>query len=313
MKHKIILFFLLATYSFSAYSQHNEALEMMQQFRYKEAIKVLGNAPQTTESQLLKAECHQKLYDYASAIGIYEKLFEKNPDNLSIIIAAAECASQSGDVDAAVKYWEKADILSPDNLYFQTKKAMAFYRAGDWTKTIESANAVFKSDSVPLLLRMTGDAYLNMDDAIMANYFFTKAIDENPSDYIALSRICEFYYALGEIGYDTVVVMTDNYLKNINENQRTIGQLNGMANYASGENKKALARLKKNVELGDNYFLFPGHELLCFEAVFRCNKMVGKSVRFKKRKRYKSIVLLRFGIGNDLRPQKRNRDSIGRS
>src|SRR5690606_20273043 len=111
-----------------------------------------------------------------------------------------------------LKYWIKTDSLSPENLFFQTKKAIAYYRNGNWQETIESTQTVFQSDSIPLLLRMTGDAFQNIHEPIWANYFYTKAYEKNPSDHLSLSRICEYFYAMEEDGYDTVAVMTEKYL-----------------------------------------------------------------------------------------------------
>lgn len=285
MKYKALLFFVCLVQSFFAYTQTDKASELMMQFRYREALEVLENVPETIESQSQKAECHQKLYDYAAAMRIYETLSQTDSDNLSFAIAAAECASQWGDADLSLKYWLKACDISPDNLFLETKKTMAFYRVGEWKKTIENIDAVLAKDSVPLLLRMAGDAYLNLQDPVMANYFFTKAIDKNPSDYIALSRICEFYYGLGDIGYDTVVVMTDKYLKNINENQKTIGQFNGMANYSLGNYKKSIERLNKNLELGDSTYTtvyFLGMSYYGSKLYFDAAKWLEKAYNIKK-------------------------------
>ena len=235
-------------------AQSNEVRSALQQYRYKEALLLLENEPETAENLLLKAESFEKLYNYADALTVYKRLLQNNPDDTELLISAAECASQAGDTESALKYWIKADSLSPGNLFFQTKKAMAYYRNGNWQETIESAQTVFQSDSIPLLLRMTGDAFLNLNDPIEAGYCYSKAYEKNPSDHLSLSRICEFYYALGEIGYDTVVVMTEKYLNEINPNQKSIGQFNGMANYSSGNFDKAIERLEANIALGDSSY-----------------------------------------------------------
>ncbi len=254
MKTKFIASIVLITLSASLSAQTLTAKDFMQQYRYKEAIEWLDSQPATAENLLSKAECYEKLYNFSDAFAVYEQLLQVNPDDLELVITAAECATQAGKTEQALKYWIMADELVPDNLFFQTKKSMAYYRNGNWQEMIESAQTVFKSDSVPVLLRMTGDAYQNLNDPIWANYFYTKAYHKNPADHLSLSRICEYFYAMGEDGYDTVVVMTEKYLNEINPNQKTIGQLNGMANYSSGEFDKAIERLKANVELGDSSY-----------------------------------------------------------
>lgn len=240
--------------SVSVSAQTPKAQDLMQQFRYKEAIEWLEDQPETIDNLLLKAESYEKLYNFTDALAVYQQLLQVNPDDIDLIISTAECASQAGNTEQSLQYWIKADSLSPDNLFLQTKKAMAYYRNGNWKETIVSSLNIFQTDSIPLLLRMTGDAFQNMGDPIWANYYYTKAYEKNPSDYIALNRICEYFYAMEEDGYDTVVVMTEKYLNEINPNQLSIGQMNGMANYSSGNFDKAIDRLKANVELGDSSY-----------------------------------------------------------
>lgn len=193
---KILLSVALIFCSIIAVSQSNDVRSALQNYRYEEALSLLGNEPETTENLLLKASCHEKLYNYTDALAVYEKLLPNNPENVEIVISAAECASQAGATETALNYWIKADSLSPENLFFQTKKAIAYYRNGNWQETIESAQTVFQSDSIPLLLRMTGEAFLNLNDPIEAGYYYSKAYEKNPSDHLSLGRICEFYYAL---------------------------------------------------------------------------------------------------------------------
>lgn len=177
-------------------AQTPTAQDLMQQFRYKEAIEWLEDQPETIDNLLLKAESYEKLYNFTDALAVYQQLLQVNPDDIDLIISTAECASQAGNTEQSLQYWIKADSLSPDNLFLQTKKAMAYYRNGNWKETIVSSLNIFQTDSIPLLLRMTGDAFQNMGDPIWANYYYTKAYEKNPSDYIALNRICEYFYAM---------------------------------------------------------------------------------------------------------------------
>lgn len=248
--------------SVSVSAQTLTAHDLMEQFRYKEAIEWLENQPETTENLLLQAESHEKLYNFTDALTVYQQLLQLNPDDIALIVSTAECASQAGDTESALNYWIKADSLSPGNLFFQTRKAMAYYRNGNWQETIESAQTVFQSDSIPLLLRMTGDAFLYTSNADSAIWFYVKSIEKNPSDHLAVSKLGNVYHAAQF--YEAAISITDKYLTEINPNQTTIGQLNGMANYSIGEFDKAIERLEANVELGDSsytttYFLGMSH------------------------------------------------------
>ena len=158
----IITIIILSMTSTLAEAQQDSVKNLMQQFRYKEAIEWLDNQPETIENLLLKAENYEKLYDYQAATTSYEKALAQDSTQLSIITALAESYYQGGDSDKSLVYWTKALQLSPENIYLKTKKAIAHYRLSDWMGTIESCKEVFETDSVPLLMRMTGDANLQL-------------------------------------------------------------------------------------------------------------------------------------------------------
>ncbi len=233
-------------------AQQDSVKNLMQQYRYKEAIEWLDNQPETVDNLLLKAESYEKLYDYYAATSTYEKALAQDSTQLSIIIALADSYYQIGDSDKSLGYWTKALQLSPESIYLKTKKAIAHYRISDWIGTIESCEKVFATDSVPLLMRMTGDANLQLLRVDTALFFYYKTIEKNPTDYIAVNKLANFYYA-AQI-YPEAIETTGNYLENINPNQKSVGQLHGMALYSNGDYKDAIERLELNTELGDSTY-----------------------------------------------------------
>ena len=251
MKFRICIIIQLACCTFWVSAQTDPVREAMRDYRYREAIELLERAPKSVEHMLLKAECYQMLYDYSAAMDIYESLTAGKHETVGMLTAAAECASQGGDHDASLKYWSQANELSPDNLYLQTKKAVAFYRAGDWKGTIRASEEVFKQDSIPMLLRIVGDAHIHLNDGIGLLYYI-KALEMNPADHVTLRTLCDFYYSAQV--YDSVISLTDHYLAEIDPDRKSIGQLNGMAHYVTGDYKKAIDRLKRNTALGDSTY-----------------------------------------------------------
>ena len=252
MKSSTILIIILSMISTLSQAQQDSVKIFMQQFRYKEAIEWLDNEPETVDNLFLKAENHEKLYDYHAATANYEKALAQDTTQLSIIIALAESYYQAGDSDKSLVYWTKALQLSSENIYLKTKKAIAHYRISDWIGTIESCRKVFETDSVPLLMRMTGDANLQLLRMDTALFYYNKTIEKNPSDYIAVNKLANFYYA-AKI-YPKAIETTGAYLKNINPNQKSVGQLHGMALYSNGDYKDAIERLELNTQLGDSTY-----------------------------------------------------------
>ena len=252
MKSSTILIIIFSMISTLSQAQQDSVKNLMHQFRYKEAIEWLDNQSETVDNLLLKAECFDKLYNYHAATATYEKALAQDSTQLSIIIALADSYYQTGDADKSLQYWSKALQLLPENIYLKTKKAIAHYRTSDWIGTIENCKDVFETDSVPLLMRMTGDANLQLMRVDTALFYYNKTIEKNPSDYIAVNKLANFYYA-AQI-YPEAIKTTGDYLKNINANQKNVGQLHGMALYSNGDYKYAIERLKLNTQLGDSTY-----------------------------------------------------------
>ena len=74
----------------------------------------------------------------------------------------------------------------------------------------------------------------------------------NPADHVTLRTLCDFYYSAQV--YDSVISLTDHYLAEIDPDRKSIGQLNGMAHYVTGDYKQAIDRLKRNTALGDSTY-----------------------------------------------------------
>ncbi len=252
MIRSTILITILSAFSMLSFAQHDPANKLMQEYRYKEAIEWLDDQPETIDNLLLKAECYEKLYDYHAAIPVYEKVLAQDTTQLSAIIALAESNYQAGEGDKSLAYWTKASQLSPENIYLKTKKAIAHYRISDWKGTIESSKTIFETDSVPLLLRMVGDANLQLLRLDTALFYYNKAVEKNPSDHVATNKLANFYYSAQV--YPEAIETTAAYLENINPNQKSVGQLHGMALYSNGDYKDAIKQLALNTQLGDSTY-----------------------------------------------------------
>lgn len=247
-----ILFSLLFLHSVWLLSQSNELQDALRNYQYNEVLILLESEPFTRENLQLKAHCYEKLYSYTSALNIYKQLVDEYPDDANLAISMAECAFQAGNSPLSLQCWIVADSLSPENQFIQTQKAMAFYRNNNWKQAIEQAKVVFEADSVPLLLRMVGDAYLYSSEGDSAIWYYSQAIAKNPADYLAVNKLGNIY--LGAKFYDAAINLTQTYLENINPGQQLIGQLNGMAHYSAGNYMEATQRLKENIILGDSSY-----------------------------------------------------------
>ena len=263
-----LLISLIAIFSFCSsvfFGQTVGVTELLDSYRYDDALELLTDEPETEQNLLLKASCLEKLYRFGDALEIYESVLHGNPDHFEAIILAAESSTSAGDAKQALHYWTKADSLSPENQFVRIKKAMAFYRNSDWKGTIGCAKEVFQTDSLPQLLRVTGDAFLYSNQGDSAIWYYNKAIEKNPKDALAVNKLANIYYSAKF--HEAAIELTDKYLTEVNVDDNPIGQLNGMANYAFGNFTKAVERLEMNIQNGDStystfYFLGMSHYAL---------------------------------------------------
>lgn len=224
---------------------------LLERHQYREVIDILRDLPQTDENLRLMATCHEKMYEFGDALKMYEALLVSHPQNIDLMIAAAEAAYSSGNTNKSLYYWTRANELAPDNLYLQTNKALAHYRAEDWNGVVTSCEKVFETDTVPMLLRIMGDVCERLDND-KAVFFYKKAIEKNPADYLSVRNLCDYYYVSED--FDSVQIISDAYLTKIDSTHKQIAQYNGMALYSLQNYEEAVKRLKKNMVLGDSTY-----------------------------------------------------------
>lgn len=319
MNRILLLAGIISLHSFFIFPQSVRVAELLDNYRYDDALEMLKNEPETEQNALLKAACFEKLYRFNDALQIYEEILKENPDHFEAVILAAENSTSTGDAGRAVNYWIKADSLSPDNPFVKIKKTMAFYRNNDWEGTIKCAKEVFQTDSLPQLLRVTADAFLYSNQGDSAIWHYNKAIEKNPKDALAVNKLANIYYSAKF--HEAAIELTDKYLAEVNAHDNPIGQLNGMANYSFGNFNKAVERLEMNIQDGDStystlYFLGMSFYALndfteaakWLEKAYESNDTdinllfyYGNALSFTS-KRNKSIEILREGVErvNDL-------------
>lgn len=249
---KKLVSFLLIINSLGLLAQSDEIRQAIANYQYSEALEMLDNEPPERDNLLLMADCYEKLYNNQTALEIYKQLTEEYPDDPTLMIASAESAIRAGDSKLSLHYWVKADSLRPESPFIQTQKTLAYYRNSNWDETIKQAKIVFDYDSVPMLLRIVGDALLQTKYTDSARMYYLKALEKNPADHLSVLKLGGIY--VGNENYLEAIDLTEDYLVNVNPDRQLIGQLNGVAHYSVGNYKEAVDRLKYNVELGDSSY-----------------------------------------------------------
>ena len=254
--------------------------KLINQHRYNEALLLLNKEKESIDNLRLKAFSYEKLFDYNNAILSYQKIVDTNPKDLDALINLAEANDAAGNDNGALNNWINIQKLEPENPYFQLRLTQAYYKAGKWDETISSGNKVLSKDSISTIIRWIGDAYRNKNEIIDANYYYTKALEKNPSDYRSLARLSDFFYSLEKQGYDTLYYVTNKYLTEIDSTQTAIGQFNGIALYGQGKFTEAIDRFSKNIALDDSSYItlyYMGMSNFGHSHFYQAKKWLGKA------------------------------------
>jgi tetratricopeptide (TPR) repeat protein len=99
-------------------ARHNYAVLLMRREKpaaaLREIDRLLAGDPANANLQNLKAATLQRMGDYAQAVGIYEQILEKRPDEQGVWASLGHALRTLGRLDDAVEAYRKAAALMPE-------------------------------------------------------------------------------------------------------------------------------------------------------------------------------------------------------
>ncbi len=187
-----------------------------------------------------------RLHQTDSALAIYNKLLEKDPDDLDILVSMGDIYTGQNNYNGTICILEKVLEISPQNRNALANLALAYESAGKFEEaeqtfqTAVSANTFDKE-----LISLFGVHYYKRKNFEQAVMLFKRVLERHPHDFDASSNIGCAYLSMAE--------KLKNKLKTANKGSSTFSEIQKTKNQALLYYQKAIPYLKKAIELQPNH------------------------------------------------------------
>ena len=233
-------------------AQNNAIQNALKNFEYETAIHLISKENATPELNFLKATCFKNIARYNDAITLLEELVSKDLANVRAVNELAECYQLKGNYPKAKLYYFMALQSAPASRFAQLNYLYITFKLKEWKQTLQQANSILQTDSLPALYPVMGDCYVQMQRMDSAEMYYKKGMISNPDDFNTLSKVCKIYLNIGN--YDDLTESTNLFIQADSSNQ-VINQYNGIGLSMNKKYDRAIYRLNKLVQQGDSSFL----------------------------------------------------------
>ena len=199
------------------------------------------------ELLLHKATCQKNLYKFTQAINTLDQALQTGGEDAATYTSIAECHRLMGNDIAAYMFYENAVRMAPDNLFLRIQKMMLNYKMEEFGKCIVEGQEILQEDTIPTILVTVGNSFNKTQMSDSALVYYSKAYGMNPYDYRTLEKISNIH--LMREKYDTVLSLTQNYLKKDSANY-VINPIKGLAQYGLKDYRNAYETFSKSLEYG---------------------------------------------------------------
>lgn len=196
---------------------------------------------------LKKASCQKSLYKFNDAIATLDEALRTGGEDAVTFAGIAECHILSGNNIAAYMFYDSAIRMDPENLFLRIQKLMLLYKMEDYPQCVAEGRHILSKDSIPSILITVGNSFNKMNQGDSALVYYNRAYRMNPYDYRTLEKISNIY--LGRERFDTVMVLTANYLERDSTNH-VISPIKGLAQYGLKDYAGAYRTFSKSLEYG---------------------------------------------------------------
>lgn len=189
---------------------HAAALTLLiQQSKFDDAATQLAQlkavAPQSLQTTYFEALLAFQKKDYKLARELTQQLLRFAPDIALSLQLAGAVELQLNSLVQAQAHLEKAVRLAPDLAASRRLLIATYLRSGQSAKALTTLNAAAGRDGLePGLYSLAGEVYLQSGDAKKAQEYFTKALNQDPTDAKKRTTLAITHLALGktEVGLD---------------------------------------------------------------------------------------------------------------
>lgn len=122
---------------------------------------------------------------YAEALGIYQQCFAKDTANLDAALSLADVASTLGMADVAERNYRRILLRDTVNFYARYRLARLYASQENYRKAIAEYETLYLADTTssrPVLGKLIGDCYAQIDSTYLAAVYYNESFEANPAD-----------------------------------------------------------------------------------------------------------------------------------
>lgn len=161
----------------------------------------------------------------------------KDSTNTALKIELADCLVQMEQNDSALRVYARLENAEPDNLSYQIKQFAILYKINDYEGCIAKGRQIIQADSIPRVLSLMGDSFAKMEKRDSATYYYEKVLGCQPLNWRALDKASDIYFKTKN--HDAVLSLTKKFLQ-LEPDNRYVRQIQGLAYYLQGKYRESL-------------------------------------------------------------------------
>lgn len=238
---------------------------------------VLSNMPEN-EYQRIKEQAEQAVAqkDFDSAINIYVKELEKDPNNTDLIVDIGNLYSNLKQYSLAEEYYSRAFELNEKSFRVNHNRGLNFYRQEHYDDAIAYFDkALLIQPNSYFTLNTLGNLYSKIGKDEEAVSIFNHAIELQPDNFVAAYNLGMHYLRIGD--WDYVLNAVLSYKDSIpSENLEDFYLLIGRAYYELDDYANAIPCYLKLFEIRPDW---RGYQLILGES-FRLSQNHSKAIPY---------------------------------
>lgn len=137
---------------------------------------------------------------YAEALRVYQQCAERDTANLDAALSLADVASTLGLADVAERTYRRILLRDTANFYARYRLARLYASQENYRQAIAEYERLYVADTTsarPVLGKLIGDCYAQIDSTYLAAVYYNESFAENPQDAAVANSLAFTLLSLG--------------------------------------------------------------------------------------------------------------------
>ncbi len=187
----------------------------------------LSPASVIEEARILRSQ-----YRFEEAAQLLSSAMDPAAPSVQLLSELADCHFQSGELENARSVYGVLSLISPEDLTCKVRLAVIDFRMRNYPACIELGREITKTDTIPSILSMLGDAYVQEQQPDSAILHYEMSLQRKPRNATVVSKLATLLVNKNE--YKRVLDLTGGYLS-LDPGNIPIHSIRGKAFYLEKE------------------------------------------------------------------------------